>query len=65
MLEHYGGDGFHSRETGKFTVASEGSLREFTSMSEARRYYDSLEGEKAFWDNTGCPELLDAWHVEE
>lgn len=33
----------------------------FTRLSEARKFYDSLDGEKSIWDmTTRKPELLDA-----
>lgn len=32
----------------------------FTRLSEARKFYDSLDGEKAIWNMTRIPELLDA-----
>jgi hypothetical protein len=33
--------------------------KEFTKLSEARAYYESLNEEKAIWDITTIPELLE------
>lgn len=64
-LEHYGGDGFHSRENGFYQVRTNEGDTDFTSMSKAREFYDKLEGEKFFWDLTHGAELLDGWHFQE
>lgn len=60
QLKHYGGEGYgYAKENGKFTVKAT-ITKEFTKLSEARKYYDSLNEEKALWDYTRGAELLDA-----
>lgn len=62
-LEYYGGNGFGvSNDTGFFVVHSDIGPKTFTNFLQAKQYYDSIEGEKAFWDTTRIPELIDAWH---
>lgn len=68
-LIHYGGDGYgSSKEIGKYEVKyggeEEEKLKEFTSLSQAVKFYDSLNEEKAIWDLNGCPELLDCHTFE-
>jgi len=60
-LKHLSGDGFeHFNEDGKFEVKSKGNeIKEFNKLSEAKKYYDSLNEEKAIWDITLIPELID------
>lgn len=58
-LEYYGGSGFEGvEEDGKFKVEVESGKKEFTKLSEARKYYDELMEEKVIWDITVIPELL-------
>jgi hypothetical protein len=58
-LELYGGDGYdYSAENGKYKVKAT-VTKEFTKLSEARAYYESLNEEKAIWDITTIPELLE------
>lgn len=58
-LKNYGGQGYgFSKEIGKFEVKAK-ETKEFNKLSEARSYYDSLNEEKAIWDLTKIPELLD------
>ena len=65
-LVDYGGQGFaFSKENGKFEVQATSSIKVFTQLSEARKYYDSLNEEKAIWDITGMPELLDCQVFEK
>ena len=61
MLEFVSGQGYdYSKKVGKFEVnASE--IRQFTELSKAREYYDSLHEYKAIWDiTTGIAELLES-----
>ena len=59
-LEYYGGQGFgYSNENGKFEVRAN-KTKLFTKLSEAKKYYDSLNEEKAIWDiTTSKAELLE------
>ena len=60
-LKYYGGQGFtYSSENGKFEVRGK-KTRKFTSLSEAIKYYESLNEEKAIWDVTSFPELLECY----
>ena len=56
------GNGYdYSNENGMFEVrASE--TKQFTKLSEAKKYYESLNEEKAIWDLTTIPELIEC-HV--
>lgn len=59
-LKYYGGQGYgYSNENGNFEVDASDS-KEFTSLSEAKGYYESLNEEKAIWDVTNIPELIEA-----
>jgi hypothetical protein len=61
-LKYYGGQGYYySNENGKFEVKSK-EIKIFNKLSEARKYYDSLNEEKAIWDITKIPELLEYHH---
>lgn len=58
-LKYYGGQGFdYSNENGKFEVKAN-EVKQFTKLSEAKKYYESLNEEKAIWDITTIPELLE------
>jgi len=58
-LKFIAGDGyFYSNEIGKFEVKAK-EIKIFNKLSEARKYYDSLNEEKAIWDITRMPELLE------
>lgn len=59
------GQGYdYSPEIGIFEVS--GSIvKQFTKLSEAIEYYESLYEEKAIWDITTIPELLDCAVFEE
>jgi hypothetical protein len=58
-LQLYVGDGYdYSAENGKYEVEAK-VTKEFTKLSEARAYYESLNEEKAIWDITTIPELLE------
>jgi hypothetical protein len=62
-LEYYGGDGYGAvKEEGVFEVKAT-ETKTFTSLSKAREYYDSLIDDKALWDITSLPELLEAHTV--
>ena len=59
-LEYYGGQGYgYSKEIGKFQVTTDKTV-DFNRLSEAIKYYESLNEEKSIWDVTHSPELLDA-----
>lgn len=59
-LKYYGGQGYYySNENGKFEVKAK-EIKIFNKLSEARKYYDSLNEEKGIWDITKLPELLEA-----
>lgn len=61
-LKYYGGNGFHTcRVPGNYRVVSDELDIQFTDLNEAKEYYKSLKGEKAFWDVTVCPQLIDAY----
>lgn len=63
-LKYYGGNGFDTiiNDKGHFTVKMDEDLdKEFTDLTEAKKFYDSLNEEKAFWDDTTIPELIDCW----
>lgn len=65
-LEYYGGSGYGGvPEKGTFQVKTGLSLanRIFNNLSKAREYYDKLNIEKALWDLTRIPELLEC-HTE-
>jgi hypothetical protein len=58
-LISYGGQGYsYSNEVGNFEVKAKEN-KEFTRLSEAKKYYESLNEEKAIWDITNVPELLE------
>jgi len=58
-LSYYGGDGYSGQpEKGFYKVVST-TTRLFGSLSAARKYYDSLNAEKALWAMKGL-ELLEA-----
>lgn len=58
-LVFHGGQGCdYSDENGKFEVKAD-ETKTFYKLSEAKKYYDSLEQEKALWDLTSIPELLE------
>jgi len=64
-LRHYGGDGFCGcREDDPYKVADGMAIRVFSKFSEAKCFYDSLNGERFFWD-LRRGELLDAWSFQE
>lgn len=61
-LKNYGGQGYgYSKETGKFEVKSSFN-KTFDRLSEAKKYYESLNEPKAIWDLTKGAELIEA-HV--
>ena len=61
-LIYYAGDGYDGvHENGKFEVKTNSSHKEFTKLSEARKYFDSLNEAKFIWDVNGIPELLDGY----
>jgi len=58
-LKDYGGQGYgYSEEIGKFEVKAKDN-KTFDKLSEAKRYYESLNEEKAIWDITSIPELIE------
>lgn len=61
-LIYYAGDGYDGvPENGKFEVKANSGCKEFTKLSEARKYFDSLNEAKFLWDVKGMPELLDGY----
>ena len=46
-------------EIGKFQIKTEYIIKDFTKLSEAYLYYDTINTSKALWDMTNIPELLD------
>lgn len=42
----------------KFEVKAK-EVKQFTDFLEAKKYYDGCTGEKAIWDITHVPELID------
>jgi len=58
-LKYYGGQGLcYSPNIGKFQVKTT-KVKEFDKLREAVDYYNSLHEEKALWDVTTIPELLE------
>lgn len=58
-LKYYGGSGFlNVPENGIFIVDSK-DKKTFNKLSEAIKYYKSINDEKAIWDITNTPELLE------
>lgn len=63
-LTFISGQGYsYSSEQGRFEVKADGKRREFSSLSKARAFYESIQEEKSIWDITKIPELLEchAW----
>lgn len=59
QLKYYGGNGFANfNEHGKFEIKAN-QITKFNKLSEAKKYYDSLNEEKAIWNITLIPELID------
>lgn len=59
------GQGYHySKRIGKFEVKSNGGTKEFTKLSDAKKYYDSLDCEKAIWDVSVGADLIEC-HLYE
>lgn len=64
-LVYYGGQGYdYSNENGLFEVKATIN-KTFITLSEAKEYYDSLNEEKAIWDISFIPELLDCYVFEK
>jgi hypothetical protein len=60
-LKYFGGSGFEGlKENGKYEVKCK-ITKQFSKLSEAKKYYESLNEEKAFWDITNMPELIEAF----
>lgn len=58
-LKYYDGQGYsYSKENGKFEVKANQN-KKFNNLSEAKEYYESLNEEKAIWDVTTIPELIE------
>lgn len=63
-LKFNSGQGFYyASENGVFEVKAKID-KKFTSLSEARKYYESLNEEKAIWDMTLIPQLLECHTYE-
>lgn len=61
-VKYFGGVGFnHCKEIGNYEVITEYTNRQFNNLTEAKKYYLSVKGEKAIWD-IQKDELLDAWY---
>lgn len=58
-LKGYGRGYGYSPENGKFEVKSGEKAKQFNKLSEAKKYFASVNGEKAIWDITTVPELLE------
>jgi len=55
------GQGYsYSNEIGLFEVKNKTVKKQFNKLSEAIEYYNSIEDEKAIWDISTLPELLEA-----
>jgi len=64
-LISYGGQGYNdSPAVGKFEVRAT-ETKQFTRLSEAIAYFDSLDEERFIWDLTHIPELLDGWYYSK
>ena len=63
QLEFISGQGYdYSKENGNFEVKYGNEYKIFIHLSEAKKFYESLNEEKAIWDITTIPELLEC-HV--
>lgn len=60
-LEYYGGSGLWGKENALYEVKWLDRHKYFGKFSEAKKFYNAIEGAKAFWD-ADHSELLDAWH---
>jgi predicted negative regulator of RcsB-dependent stress response len=64
-LKSTSGEGYsYAPEKGVFEVKTDNIQKTFTSLSEARNYYDSINAEKAIWQLKPSIELLDAHSYE-
>jgi hypothetical protein len=62
-LNLYGGQGYdYSNEIGLFEVKAKQN-KTFTSLKEAKKYYESLNENKAIWDITKIPELIECHYI--
>jgi hypothetical protein len=62
MSKHFSQSGqgyYYSKELGQFEVRYEATSKEFTELSKASEFYESLDVPSAIWDLTSMPELLD------
>jgi len=60
-LEYYGGQGYDdSPEDGQYEVKAS-ITKQFSKLSEAIEYFNTLNESKAVWDLNGIPELLECW----
>ena len=60
-LKFISGQGFENfYENGKFEVDAK-EIKKFTKLSEAKKYYDSLNEPKAIWECSGFPELIECY----
>jgi GNAT superfamily N-acetyltransferase len=56
------GIGFDNcNENGKYEVVTKLERKEFSSLSKAKTFYDSVKGEKSIYDSI-INELIDAWY---
>jgi hypothetical protein len=58
-LKYYGGQGFENfYENGEFEVEAK-ETKKFTKLSDAKKYYDSINEPKAIWECSGFAELIE------
>lgn len=61
-LKYYGGSGFsYSNKNGKYEVRYKELVKKFTDLEKAKKFFDSLDEEKAIWDVSGLSELLSCY----
>lgn len=60
-LKYYGGNGFEGIEdNGDFEVRQGEEIKtRFDSLQKAKEFYESLNCDKAIWDLTHIPELIE------
>lgn len=65
-LVYYGGDGIAcARKNGIYEVHGDGKTVVFDDIDAAAEYYDALFCDKALWDVTGAPELLECHELKD
>jgi len=64
-LKYYGGSGFDSDDLkipGIYIIKFDDIEIKFTDLNQALIFYGNIDEEKAFFDVTEQPELIDAWY---